>query len=125
ARLLGAHATVGRLSVYPNATNAVPEAVTAWLDARAAEQSTLDSLVTNVQRRVVERAARDGTTVEVAAESVSPAVAFDAALRERLVAALGPDTPVLGTGAGHDAGVLATAGVPAAMLFVRNPTGVS
>src|SRR5690606_26952229 len=71
------------------------------------------------------RAARDGTTVEVAAESVSPAVAFDAALRERLVAALGPDTPVLGTGAGHDAGVLATAGVPAAMLFVRNPTGVS
>ena len=33
--------------------------------------------------------------------------------------------PVLGTGAGHDAGILATAGVPSAMLFVRNPTGVS
>ncbi|MBX6748157.1 MAG: allantoate amidohydrolase [Micromonosporaceae bacterium] len=125
ARLLGGHATVGRLSVHPNATNAVPETVTAWLDARAAEQSTLDTLVANVRRRVAERAERDGTTVEVAVESVSPAVAFDAALRDRLVATLGPDTPVLGTAAGHDAGVLATAGVPAAMLFVRNPTGVS
>ena len=34
------------------------------------------------------------------------------------------DAPVLPTGAGHDAGVL-SAHVPTAMLFVRNPTGVS
>ena len=33
--------------------------------------------------------------------------------------------PVLGTGAGHDAGILSGFGVPTAMLFVRNPTGVS
>ena len=33
--------------------------------------------------------------------------------------------PCSPTGAGHDAGVLAAAGVPTAMLFVRNPTGVS
>ena len=33
--------------------------------------------------------------------------------------------PLLSTGAGHDAGVLATAGLSTAMLFVRNPTGVS
>jgi N-carbamoyl-L-amino-acid hydrolase len=32
---------------------------------------------------------------------------------------------VLSTGAGHDAGILALAGVSTAMLFVRNPTGVS
>lgn len=32
---------------------------------------------------------------------------------------------MLPTGAGHDAGILASAGVAAAMLFVRNPTGVS
>jgi N-carbamoyl-L-amino-acid hydrolase len=32
--------------------------------------------------------------------------------------------PALPTGAGHDAGILA-AHVPTAMLFVRNPTGVS
>ena len=32
---------------------------------------------------------------------------------------------MLPTGAGHDAGILAGAGVPTAMLFVRNPTGVT
>jgi N-carbamoyl-L-amino-acid hydrolase len=66
--------------------------------------------------------------VTVEQESLSPSVLFDAALRERLTpvvrAAVGGQVPVLGTGAGHDAGVLA-AHVPTAMLFVRNPTGVS
>jgi N-carbamoyl-L-amino-acid hydrolase len=33
--------------------------------------------------------------------------------------------PMLGTGAGHDAGILANAGIPTGMLFVRNPTGIS
>ena len=33
--------------------------------------------------------------------------------------------PVIPTAAGHDAGILSTAGIPTAMLFVRNPTGVS
>ena len=33
--------------------------------------------------------------------------------------------PVIATGAGHDAGILAKHGIPTAMLFVRNPTGVS
>jgi beta-ureidopropionase / N-carbamoyl-L-amino-acid hydrolase len=50
-------------------------------------------------------------------------VNFDADLRGRLVRLLG-NAPVLPTGAGHDAGVLAPH-VPTAMLFVRNPTGVS
>src|SRR5690606_9696915 len=35
ARLRGCHATVGRVEVTPNATNAVPASVVAWLDARA------------------------------------------------------------------------------------------
>jgi N-carbamoyl-L-amino-acid hydrolase len=51
-------------------------------------------------------------------------VHFDAELRDRLAATLG-GAPIVGTGAGHDAGILAAAGVPTAMLFVRNPTGVS
>ena len=57
-------------------------------------------------------------------ESWSPAVIFDRPLQDRIAGLLG-GAPVLATGAGHDAGVLAGAGVPAAMLFVRNPTGVS
>jgi N-carbamoyl-L-amino-acid hydrolase len=49
---------------------------------------------------------------------------FDEALVSRISRLL-DDAPVLGTGAGHDAGILANAGVPAVMLFVRNPTGIS
>jgi N-carbamoyl-L-amino-acid hydrolase len=127
ARLADALATVGRVAARPGATNAIAAEVTAWLDARAPEQSTLDGLVAAVVQRVSERAARDGTKVSWTAESLTPVVDFDGGLRDRLAALLGPagtPAPVLPTGAGHDAGVLA-AHVPTAMLFVRNPSGVS
>ncbi|GAB3159685.1 allantoate amidohydrolase [Myceligenerans halotolerans] len=39
--------------------------------------------------------------------------------------ASGAGVPVIPTGAGHDAGLLQQAGIPTAMLFVRNETGVS
>jgi beta-ureidopropionase / N-carbamoyl-L-amino-acid hydrolase len=124
ARLASAHATVGRVNVEPNATNAVPARVTAWLDARAPEQSTLDALVNAVGRRAEERAQRDGTTVTMTPESVSPVTVFHKELADRIAETLG-GAPTLPTAAGHDAGVLAAWGVPTAMLFVRNPTGVS
>jgi N-carbamoyl-L-amino-acid hydrolase len=123
ARLAGAHATMARVAVEPNATNAIPSRVLGWLDARAAESSTLDALIEAVTKRAVDRAGRDGTRVTVEPESVSPKVAFDTALAQRLARLL-DGAPILPTGAGHDAGVL-SAHVPTAMLFVRNPTGVS
>ncbi|TDO54531.1 N-carbamoyl-L-amino-acid hydrolase [Kribbella sp. VKM Ac-2527] len=124
ARLVGARATFGRLAVEPNGTNAVPSQVTAWLDARAGSTEVLESLLEAITRQAVERAGRDGTKVDVVAESVSPVVDFPAGLRDRLVGVL-DGAPVLPTGAGHDAGVFSDAGIPTAMLFVRNPTGVS
>jgi N-carbamoyl-L-amino-acid hydrolase len=123
ARLAGAHATMGRVAVEPNATNAIPSLVRGWLDARAAETATLEQVVESITKKASDRAGRDGTQVTVTAESVSPEVAFDTALAERLATLLG-GVPILPTGAGHDAGVL-SAHVPTAMLFVRNPTGVS
>ncbi|WP_018253927.1 allantoate amidohydrolase [Salinispora mooreana] len=122
ARRLGAHATIGRVRVEPNATNAIPSAVTGWLDARAAEPETLAGLVEAVHDRAAERARRDGTELRLTEESATPLVAFDGGLANRLARLL--DAPVLPTGAGHDAGVLA-GHLPTAMLFVRNPTGVS
>jgi N-carbamoyl-L-amino-acid hydrolase len=50
-------------------------------------------------------------------------VGFDPTVAQNLAAALG-GTPLLATGAGHDAGLLAAV-VPSGMVFVRNPTGVS
>lgn len=126
ARLAGARATFGRVEVAPNATNAIPSRVTGWLDARAADEQALAELLAVVRRMGEERAARDGTRLEVIAESHSPAVAFDPELARRLATGhVRGDWPLLATQAGHDAGILATAGIPTAMLFVRNPTGVS
>ncbi|WP_422753132.1 allantoate amidohydrolase [Micromonospora sp. WMMD708] len=122
ARLRYAHATVGRVAVEPNATNAIPSTVTGWLDARAAAPDTLHDLVEAVRAKAAERARRDGTELTVTRESATPLVTFDGGLADRLAGLLG--APVLPTGAGHDAGVLA-AHLPTAMLFVRNPTGVS
>jgi N-carbamoyl-L-amino-acid hydrolase len=126
ARLAGQRATFGRVEVTPNGTNAVPSRVTAWLDARAAESDLLEDMVATVGRQAADRADRDGTVLEVTAESVSGAVAFDADLTARLAGGHeSGDWPVLASQAGHDAGILAAAGIPTAMLFVRNPTGVS
>jgi beta-ureidopropionase / N-carbamoyl-L-amino-acid hydrolase len=123
ARLSGAHATMARVAVEPNATNAIPSLVRGWLDARAADTPVLDRLVEAVVKRAADRAGRDGTHVEVEPESVSPEVAFDPDLTARIARLLG-GAPILPTGAGHDAGIL-SAHLPTAMLFVRNPTGVS
>jgi len=123
----GAVATVGRVLVDPNGTNSVPGAVDAWLDARAPGEATLDGLVDAWRGEVAAAAARHRVEVALACESRSPAVAFDPGLRaglRGLLARRGLPAPELPTAAGHDAGALAAV-VPTAMLFVRNPTGVS
>ncbi|MEU2362477.1 allantoate amidohydrolase [Streptomyces noursei] len=128
ARLAGALATFGKINVEPNGVNAIPSLVRGWLDARAAGQDTLDTVITGIERAAADRAARDGVDLDVVRESFTPVVEFQHALRDELGALLGKrgerPVPVLGTGAGHDAGIL-SATVPTAMLFVRNPTGVS
>ncbi len=124
----GQRATFGRVEVAPNGTNAIPSRVTAWLDARGESDTALVRLVAEIKRQGAERADRDGTRLTVTAESVSGEVTFDPLLTENLrrgLAARWGPVPVVPTMAGHDAGILAAAGVPTAMLFVRNPTGVS
>jgi N-carbamoyl-L-amino-acid hydrolase len=123
ARLAGAHATVARADITPNATNAIPSLIRGWLDARAADTPTLETLVEAVIKRAEDRAGRDGTGVTVTPESVSAEVTFDPSFAEGIAKWLG-GAPILPTGAGHDAGVLSGL-LPTAMLFVRNPTGVS
>ncbi len=128
ARLAGAVATFGKIAVEPNGVNAIPSLVRGWLDSRAADQQTLDTVVTGIQQAAREYADAHGVDLDVVRESFTPVVEFDHALRDELARILGKDTdlkvPVLGTGAGHDAGILSGT-VPTAMLFVRNPTGVS
>lgn len=128
AELAGAVATFGKISVEPNGVNAVPSLVRGWLDSRAEDQSTLDTVVGGIERAARAHADAHGIDLDVVRESFTPVVEFDHALRDELARILGTGTglkvPVLGTGAGHDAGIL-SGRVPTAMLFVRNPTGVS
>ena len=116
-----ARATVGKVRCVPNAVNAIPAEVTGWLDARAEDEATLDAMLEAIGRDLLDL---PGLHATIAMESRTPAQHFDPTLSAALAARLG-GAPLLATGAGHDAGVLAEAGVPSAMLFVRNPTGVS
>ena len=109
----GALATCGKVRVVPNGVNAIASHVTAWIDARAPRAESVRAVIADLAElsAVTEESWTDETT-------------FDPGLHSRIAAVLdGP--PMLATGAGHDAGILAGAGIASAMLFVRNPTGVS
>ncbi len=127
AHELGALATMSKVTAVPGGANGICSAVHAWLDARAPDEETLNGLVARVMDSARGNADQHGVTVTSRCESFTPVVEFDLDLRDRVVAALarrGVTAPVLPTGAGHDAGVLAGV-LPTAMLFVRNRTGVS
>ena len=122
----GVLATCGKVVVEPNGVNAIPSRVTGWLDARGADPAAVRAMVADFDVGLVSGSPACPSLVRstLTEESWTDATAFDTFLVARLSALCG-GAPVLATGAGHDAGILANAGVPAAMLFVRNPTGVS
>jgi N-carbamoyl-L-amino-acid hydrolase len=108
----GALATVGKVRVDPNGVNAIPSQVTAWLDVRAEDEAAVRAVLAGL------------AAYRPTQESWTPVTVLDADLADTVADALG-GSPRLSTGAGHDAGILAAAGVPTAMLFVRNPSGIS
>lgn len=113
-------ATIGKVRVEPNGANAIAAAVTGWLDVRGSDESRVRAVVADLAGDL----GRQRDDARVTEESWTALTTFDPALRIRLARIL-EDPPTIPTGAGHDAGVLAAAGVPSAMLFVRNPTGTS
>jgi len=119
----GTRATVGRIAVTPGGTNVIASHVDVWLDARAEEDEVTRALVAEIGAAAVAHAAAQGCTAELTEESWSGTVCFAEGPRLAIGDALG-GVPALPSGAGHDAGVLAAV-VPTAMLFVRNPTGIS
>ena len=118
-----ARATVGRVQPVPGGTNVVASRVDLWIDARHPDDSVTAALVEAIGLTAQVFAAEEGCTADLTMESLSPTVHFDGGLRDRLQELL-PAAPILATGAGHDAGVLSSH-LPTAMIFVRNPTGIS
>jgi hydantoinase/carbamoylase family amidase len=107
----GAVATIGQVTVEPGGTNVIPGRVVLSVDARAPDAERLDRLAAALE---IEEPIR--TEPSQMSETVR------AALRAE-VDALGVPVLELPSGAGHDAGILAAAGVPSGMLFVRSLNG--
>lgn len=107
----GAVATVGRLAIEPDAENVIPGRVRLLVDARAPDSDRLDALVDAIG---LEPSYRTGP-IPMAEEL---RLVLRQEIQQRGIAAV-----ELPSGAGHDAGILAAAGVPSAMLFVRSLNG--
>jgi beta-ureidopropionase / N-carbamoyl-L-amino-acid hydrolase len=117
----GLVATASRIEVEPNALTTVPARASVWLDARSPDADRVDAWRAEVEALDV------GLPVALSLESRSPGCEFDAGLRSRLVTLseeMGARAPEMDCYAGHDAGLIA-ARLPAAMVLVRNETGVS
>jgi acetylornithine deacetylase/succinyl-diaminopimelate desuccinylase-like protein len=107
----GAVATVGRLDVEPGGSNVIPGRVRLTVDARAPDADRLRELVAAIGFGPAQ-------LTEPAPMSEELRAILRAELESRKLPAL-----ELTSGAGHDAGILAAAGVPSAMLFVRSLNG--
>jgi allantoate deiminase len=123
----GLVATVGRVVLEPNASNVIPGRVLVTLDVRHSHDSQRNSAVEELVSKARAIADRRSLAVDCTPLMNEPAVSMD----ERLTAYLGAAVEAAGlplkemtSGAGHDAMVMATR-MPAAMLFLRSPGGLS
>jgi hydantoinase/carbamoylase family amidase len=111
AAIEDAVATVGRLEVEPGAGNVIPASVRLSVDARAPDRERLDRLVAELELEPFFR-------LEPVPRGDPPVGALRAEVEKRGLAVV-----ELRSGAGHDAAILAGAGVRTAMLFVRSLNG--
>ena len=111
--------TASRMLVEPNAFTTVPSRVRLWIDARTPAPDRLAAWRSDLVVEAFDLGAATGVEIEIETASSSDGVTFD----REVLGALG-ELPELVCFAGHDAGILAPH-VPAGMVFVRNPTGVS
>ncbi len=115
-------ATVGELAVSDPASNVIAHEVTAGVDARARSDEALDRLLEELREAAAGSARQSGCGWEATVTWREPPVSMTPAVTGALAAAAAQqdaDTIAVTSWAGHDAAVLATAGVPAGMLFVR------
>jgi allantoate deiminase len=110
-RIPDAVATVGRIEAEPGGINVIPGRVRYSVDVRAPDQARLDRLI-----------ALAGIDHSHAAPPADMSALVIDVLRAE-VESQGLPVVELASGAGHDAGVLARAGVPTGMLFVRSLNG--
>jgi allantoate deiminase len=123
----GLVATVGAITAKPGATNAIAGEVRVSLDVRHAVDEVRTTAVQNLTDRAADIAKRRGLSVANKQLLNQPAVAMNLFLTDQIAEAMratGCEAHRMVSGAGHDAMILAER-VPAAMIFLRTPGGVS
>ena len=123
----GLAATVGKIAAEPNAGNVIPGVVDVSLDVRHMSDHVRTDAVQTFTRSADLVAHRRGLEVEWVEKMSEGSVMMDSSLSADLMAAVeaaGFPAKKMPSGAGHDAMVMAQR-VPAAMLFLRSPGGVS
>jgi allantoate deiminase len=120
-------ASVGNVSVVPNAGDVIPGSVIASLDVRHGHDSTRTAAVDKLLVSANVIAERRGLALQQQGQLDQPAVPMDERLTSFFadaIEAAGMPVRQIPSGAGHDAMVMA-ARVPTAMLFLRSPGGIS
>jgi N-carbamoyl-L-amino-acid hydrolase len=124
----GLKVTTSSILAEPNAPTTIASRVRLWIDARAPEMSDVDAWRRALDHAAESLSVHSGVEIELEAASRSIGREFSPPLRRRLVEAgtalLGEAPPEVLCFAGHDAGVVAER-IPAGMLLVRNPSGIS
>jgi allantoate deiminase len=126
-RTAGVVATVGFVEAKPGAMNVIAGEARATLDIRQASDLVRTQALDELIRLAESIAARRGVTVKWRTLLAQHAVAMDPFLTEQsdhAVQKAGCEPHRMASGAGHDAMILAEK-VPAAMVFLRTPGGIS
>jgi allantoate deiminase len=120
-------ATVGKIEAQPGAGNVIAGSVRMSLDVRHTNDEVRAGAVKHLLDSAQQIAARRGLVASSELRLDQAAVAMDARLIEmlgRAVQTAGYTDHRMHSGAGHDAMVMAER-MPAAMLFLRSPGGIS
>jgi allantoate deiminase len=123
----GLVATVGRLQATSNASNAINGRVVASLDVRHADDGMRHRAVEAMlatARAIAHRRGLELSHVQHLDQATVPMAPGLTNTLARAVAASGRPVHHMTSGAGHDAMIVARH-VPAAMLFLRSPGGIS
>ena len=126
-RVPGLVATVGAVDAKPGATNVIAGEAHLTLDVRHGSDDVRTTAVETLIRHAEQIAARRGLSLQHRTMLSQPAVEMDSHLVGRIEEAIrkaGCEPHRMVSGAGHDAMILAEK-VPAAMIFVRTPGGIS
>jgi allantoate deiminase len=126
AELRGAVVTVGECNVSGAAANVIPGLVEVSVDARAPDGRTLDELAAAAERLAEGAARSERCRAAISRLYRYEPIQMNPDIRRELAHACGAVRCApfeLASGAGHDAGILAGAGVPAGLLLVRSGAG--